>query len=207
VFGGPIAFDPCACEGSLVAAERDLIVPWGDIWSAVNHLADAMGSEGGPLHSPDDCRAAVAVLHWEIKSSDVSPQARALVATLREYARRTFAHVNGAAVPWLDRTFINPPFGDKGPECLLANFADFCAAFARTEVECALLGPVRTHRKWWRRDVMQAADAIVYLDPIKFEGFAQTFPAPLCLAYKGPNSDRVPEAFASLGGTVWGQPW
>jgi hypothetical protein len=197
VFGGPIAFDPVYAEGALTEPETRLIAPWVEIWARVDTLAAASPSMLDAVH-------AIEILHYSKKGSECSPAARALAKMIRDTIRAEFADRSGHSVPWVPRTYINPPFGDKGPECLLANFEDFCATFAHACVECAFLCPVRSHRKWWRRAVLRAADAIVFLDPLKFEGFAQSFPAPLCLAYKGPNTERVAPAFAKLGDTVLG---
>jgi hypothetical protein len=198
VFDGPIAFDPVYAESSLTDPETYLIAPWAEIWTMATQLA----SHDSELR--DDGKDALALLRYEKKGSECSPHARELARMIRTEIRAEFADRSGHSVPWVPRTYVNPPFGDKGPECLLANFEDFCVAFAAARVECAFLCPVRSHRKWWRRDILRAADAIVFLDPLKFEGFAQSFPAPLCLAYKGPNVERVTPAFAKLGDTVLG---
>jgi hypothetical protein len=202
VFGGPIAFDPVYAEGALTDPETHLIAPWAEIWTRVIELIGVRLIEPIDSKKPGDGAQALAILRWEIKGSDATPAARALTKSIQTTIRAEFAGRSGHAVRWCDRTYVNPPFGDKGPECLLATFEDFCAAFAAARVECAFLCPMRSHRKWWRRDVLRAADAIVFLDPLKFEGFAQSFPAPLCLAYKGPNVERVPPAFAKLGDTM-----
>jgi hypothetical protein len=200
VFGGPIAFDPCHADGSLVDPETFRNLHWSEIWARVDELA----SHDGDLR-PDGAQA-VEILRYQRKGSDSTPRARELARVIQAEIRAEFKGRSGHAAPWPDRTFVNPPYGDKGPECLLANFEDFCAAFARATTEVAFLCPVRSHRKWWRRDILRAADAIVFLDPLKFEGFAQTFPAPLCLAYKGPHVDRVGPAFVKLGDTTIAKP-
>lgn len=78
----------------------------------------------------------------------------------------------------------------------------------RSEGESVVLAPVRTHRKWFRA-WLRRLGAAVFLDPLKFEGYAQAFPAPLVLGfYIGPQArialveERVVafvRAFAHLG--------
>lgn len=194
-FGAQIAFDPVYAPDSLTNPESYLIAPWAEIWARVTELLAAHGTI-------DAAAQAAQILRWEKRAGDFAPPVRNLAKTVAAQVMREFAHTSGHVVNWPDRTFVNPPYGDKGPECILAAFADFCAKFAATQTECALLCPVRSHRKWWRRDVLVAADAIAYLDPIRFEGFAQSFPAPLCVAYKGPHAYRMRRAFARLGDTV-----
>lgn len=86
--------------------------------------------------------------------------------------------VDGISVPWLNFTYANPPFkylGDWLKKAMLE---------ASLGLEIIVLCPVRTHRVWFRR-AMKHCTAITYLDPLCFRGFAQAFPAPLCLFYWG----------------------
>jgi hypothetical protein len=145
---------------------------------------------------------------WQYLQGDISqkdiPQpirkACVLRATeIKSEVYRGFSAYSGCVVDWPDRTFVNPPYGNKGPECILGTFSDFCAAFARTKSETVMLCPVRTHRDWWCRDVIGGADLLTFLRPVTFAGWKQSFPAPLCLAYKGPRKHDAARAFAHLG--------
>lgn len=75
---------------------------------------------------------------------------------------------------WPERTYVNPEFDNLQPWIL-----QFCES-----IECVLLVPVRTHRKWWR-DLLRCGADICWLDPLRFVGYEQSFPAPLALCYRG----------------------
>lgn len=199
VFDGPIGFDPVWAPGSHTNPERMVELPWAEIWAYA--LTVAQESSGG-----DDRLVAEAmdVVHARTSGKDSVPAARDLAKRVIAAVRLRYGPHSGHRQPWPDRTYVNPPFGDRGPETILATFRDFCATFAACQSEVALLCPVRCHRKWWRRDVLRAANAVVFLNPLKFDGFAQTFPAPLCLAYKGPAQgvERLAPSFKRLGDTV-----
>lgn len=94
----------------------------------------------------------------------------------------------GLQRPWRDRTFWNPPYRD-----LRAWFAH-----AR-EQQCEWINliPVRTHRRWWRA-LAREVDGILWLDPLKFLGYVQAFPAPLAMMYRGQDT-AVIEALSHLG--------
>lgn len=82
---------------------------------------------------------------------------------------------DGLKMPWKDRTYLNPPYKD------LKDWLEKATREAGNVLHrIVVLCPVRPHRKWFRQAMREATD-IVYLDPLKFEGFAQAFPAPLCL--------------------------
>jgi hypothetical protein len=81
---------------------------------------------------------------------------------------------NGLVIEWPERTYANPPYDDLQP--WLTRY--------RRSWEVVLLVPVRTHRPWFRT-ALQRTSKIVFLDPITFVGFASSFPAPLCLLYRG----------------------
>jgi hypothetical protein len=72
---------------------------------------------------------------------------------------------------WPDRTYCNPPY-DKLKLWL-------AWALAQGDARIAILAPARTSRKWYRL----ALDGrwVVELDPVKFQGYDGTFPAPLHL--------------------------
>lgn len=100
----------------------------------------------------------------------------------------------GLIAPWPDRTFCNPPYNELHAwlEMSLLQSTDHI-----------LLIPVRCHRKWWRKWGRQAE--IIALDPLKFLGHDQTFPAPLCLARRNsPAPGQLAEVCAAL---KLGEPW
>lgn len=188
---GRIGFDPVHVPGALTNPEVLISVDWSEVWDTAESFAEF---EGFDLDS-------VRVLRGEIQAGKVSTLAAKQAQELRSALRRAFRGREGLSVRWLDRTFVNPPYGNLGPECLFGGFEDFVRKFAESDSEIALLGPVRTHRKWYREHI-RSADRIVYLDPIQFEGYSQTFPAPLSIAYKGPRADAIEEAFSGIGCSI-----
>ena len=96
---------------------------------------------------------------------------------------------DGLALPWFERTYVNPPF-----EHLQEWLEKARAEKAREQV---ILAPVRTHRKWFRRAMVRSSD-VIWLDAsFKFVGYEQSFPAPLCILYRGDRD--VAAAFKNLG--------
>ena len=87
---------------------------------------------------------------------------------------------DGLTIPWPQFTFVNPPYKDLKKWLEKALHESGPLSFA----EILLLVPVRTHRKWFR-EAMGYATETVFLDPLKFHGFKQAFPAPMCLMYFG----------------------
>lgn len=96
---------------------------------------------------------------------------------------------DGLRYVWIDRTFVNPPFGT-----LEEWLAPQTAGLARVE----WLVPVRPHRRWWRAWA-RTCDALIFLNPFAFKGHAQTFPAPLCAGYRGHDAAQIVEAYRELG--------
>jgi hypothetical protein len=121
-------------------------------------------------HTPPGILAAVADLWPEGIALDPAGSPEGLVRA----ARIVIPPENGLAIEWPERTYINPPFDDLKPW-----LTKFAASF-----EVLMLAPVRTHRKWFRV-AMDACTDLVFLNPVAFVGFAQVFPAPLCLLYRG----------------------
>lgn len=71
-----------------------------------------------------------------------------------------------------------------------------------SEGESVMLVPNRTQRDWfrtWRDEV----DGLFELNPQKFLGYKQAFPAPLVLGYVGDRIDRFWWAFEGLGDPVY----
>lgn len=98
---------------------------------------------------------------------------------------------DGLICNWFSRTYCNPPY---------KNLKDWLAK-ADTDgadgIEIIVLCPVRTHRKWFRR-TMERCTAICWMDPLKFKGYAQAFPAPLCLLYWGNRKEAFLKASRKL---------
>lgn len=82
---------------------------------------------------------------------------------------------DGLHASWDDRTFINPPYKDL--KTWLAKTLEQAGSLER---RITVLCPVRSHREWWR-SAMERADRVIFLPPIAFVGYSQTFPEPVCL--------------------------
>ena len=89
----------------------------------------------------------------------------------------------GLVDPWPHKTFCNPPYGELRAwlEWAMATYADHI-----------MLVPVRPHRTWWREWAATFPPSdLVYLNPLKFVGYDQAFPAPLCLARANAPTDEI----------------
>lgn len=86
----------------------------------------------------------------------------------------------GLVIQWPDRTYCNPPYGE---------LKLWLAHSLKQTSRHVMLVPVRPHRKWWREWARQAD--VVYLNPIKFLGYDQAFPAPLCLAERNTGDSQL----------------
>lgn len=95
---------------------------------------------------------------------------------------------DGLAVKWVDRTFCNPPYGALEPW------------LRDTDVEDRVIWyvPYRPQRRWFRAWAGSLTDLIA-LNPQRFKGYANQFPAALCLAYRGPWDPWVPMLRALCG--------
>ena len=63
---------------------------------------------------------------------------------------------------------------------------------------------LRNHRPWFRTAWLEA-DCVIALNSLKFRGYDQAFPAPLCLMYWGESPDRLELLMTPLGERVsWG---
>ena len=98
--------------------------------------------------------------------------------------------IDGLAIDWPERTFVNPPY-DCLKEWILK---------ASTHRGVVMLCPVRTHRKWFQQ-ALKASAASVWLDPVTFCGYDATFPAPLMLIYWGWTAEswRFCDEFEDMG--------
>lgn len=158
------------------------------------------GARPQEILTPQPVVDALALLWPEGVALDPCGAPGSLVRAERVYyvpgepdGKRTFyvakdGELDGLQEPWASRTYVNPPFEH------LQAWLDKAAREPREQV---ILAPVRTHRKWFRR-AMDRSDAVVWLDAsFKFAGYKQSFPAPLCILYRGDRDAGA--AFKALG--------
>ena len=102
---------------------------------------------------------------------------------------------NGMRQPWVDCTYVNPPFSEL--KQWLAH-----AAKQDPDKRIAVLMPARLQRPWLR-DYLQGR-TVVALNSVKFEGYKGAFPQALLLVVQGPDQTAVGEAYetAGLGGVL-----
>jgi len=93
---------------------------------------------------------------------------------------------------WMPRTYVNPPF--KHLKFWLLKAQQEAVSFPNIVLLC----PTRHHRKWFRA-ALRSADCTIYLNPLKFHGYKQAFPAPLCLIGWNVTVERFKDAFKDLG--------
>lgn len=99
--------------------------------------------------------------------------------------------VDGLAESWIDASFCNPEF---------AKLKQWLFPPIEPDARVAWLVPVRPHRKWWRewaRTVM-----VIYLNPFAFVGHKQSFPAPMCIGYRGPEIEAIKQLYRKHGETI-----
>lgn len=106
---------------------------------------------------------------------------------------------DGLAVPWKHRTYVNPPYKH------LKEWLAKAVAEAQSGVsEILVLAPVRTHRPWFRIAWLHS-NCVIALNSLKFRGYDQAFPAPLCLMYWGAWAPELEARASHLGERVhWG---
>jgi hypothetical protein len=106
---------------------------------------------------------------------------------------------DGLSVPWVPRKYVNPPYKH------LKEWLAKAVAEAHSGVpEILVLAPVRTHRPWFRIAWLHS-DCVIALNSLKFLGYDQAFPAPLCLMYWGAMADQLELLAYRLGERVhWG---
>jgi hypothetical protein len=98
---------------------------------------------------------------------------------------------DGLQQVWLDRTYVNPPYKN------LKQWMQLASQEARQGYRIAMLCPVRGHRDWWH-EYRDTASVEVQLKPLKFVGYDQAFPAPLCLLLWN-TTEGVEAALAAAG--------
>lgn len=87
---------------------------------------------------------------------------------------------SGLEIPWIDRTYCNPPYKDLRVWLEKAVHETRMYAGLVSPPRVALLGPTRGHRTWWHT-ARDTADVAIELKPLAFIGYPGTFPAPLSL--------------------------
>lgn len=90
---------------------------------------------------------------------------------------------------WPERTYGNPEFDELEP--WIRQFSE--------SWEVVFMLPVRPQRKWWRAGILTPEVSKAWLDPLKFIGHEQCFPAPLVLAYRGDRRHVYERAVARSG--------
>lgn len=100
--------------------------------------------------------------------------------------------LSGLVEPWLDRTYVNPPF---------KFLKDWLEKALSEPGPWVLLGPIRLQRVWFRH-AWRSVDAKVALNPLAFYGEKQGFPQALALLYRGPDREGFVRAFAHLGEAI-----
>lgn len=98
---------------------------------------------------------------------------------------------DGLSVTWPDDTFANPPY---------AKLKDWLEHLREHAGRTCFLGPVRSQRPWWRETAK--VSTVFYLRTIKFVGYDQGFPGPLCLMFNQDSPEEVTAAFPEKLGCV-----
>lgn len=111
------------------------------------------------------------------------------------YLPGTPGEVDGLRAPWVDYTYVNPPFRS------LDLWLDRALAEGTSGKEILMLAPARTNRKWFRA-ATRTCSSICELDPVTFEGFDQAFPAPLWMLYWGQLTNLFEFEFDTVLGGV-----
>lgn len=101
-------------------------------------------------------------------------------------------HINGLKFAWPNYTYSNPPYAELKAWMLKAMRE---AGTGPVHTEIMQLVPVRCHRKWWRQVALRSADAICWLDPVKFVGSKSAAPFPLAMLYWGESVSQFRWAF------------
>lgn len=109
-----------------------------------------------------------------------------------------FPATDALQAPWIAFSYINPPYKD------LKSWL----AYGRTQpAEQIWLVPHRPHRKWWRKWRDHHLTSYCELNPLKFVGYDQAFPAPLLLGYSGSFDGVFMSAAQHLGSVYSFQPY
>lgn len=186
-FGGrPIALDPCSptFSGSCVGAEAVVRDPRFEPGASWRHAA-----EGGFVAVEPRGRAVLGRWVDDGVYDEIAP-----VSLLDRKGPWTFVSSpapSGLDVPWVDRTFANPPFSDL-EEWLAKALAE---ANREAAPRIVVLAPWRSHRAWFL-DALKASPrrpAVTFEPGVRFVGHAAKFPAPIALVAWGCVVPPTPE--------------
>jgi hypothetical protein len=120
-------------------------------------------------------RAIIDLLPWPVELDPCACVGSLVPAKVCYYGQPE--DEGGLILPWMDRTYCNPPYKDLKAWLERAQREHLRL---NGQAQFVMLAPVRTHRAWFR-SAMAAGVKIKWLDPVKFHGYDQAFPAPLCL--------------------------
>lgn len=165
-------FTPTPIIGALVQL-------WGEIAHDPCH-----GPPGIVLTAPGrafarSCGGLTALLDGGLWTHDSLVAAGLAVHVESCVPAHTRTSTQGLIAPWPDATYWNPPYG------ALRQWLEYSET---QPVDWIALVPVRTHRPWWRAWALSRR-SVVYLNPVRFLGYEQSFPAPLALVRNVPASD------------------
>lgn len=145
------------------------------------------------IHTPDSILAVCRAVWPEgIALDPCASHDRVPIASL-EYFGPALGRFDGIVANWADRTYFNPPYAE-----LKAWLDKSTREYAAGVTEQIGLFPVRPNRVWWCQYVSIVPTRIAWLRPLKFEGYAQAFPAPLCLVYTGQHAGQFERAAREL---------
>lgn len=161
------------------------------------HNGELSGKREQLIHTPANYLAAVAELWPEGIALDAcgsdDPACLVVADRVAMYAPHrwdTDICECGLCVEWPERTFLNPEY-----ETLWR----WLAKYNGEGPEVLLLGPVRSHRRWWRYSAFRQTSIICWHDPLTFVGYDSVFPAPLMTFYRRRRIVKFIEAFKVLG--------
>lgn len=160
----------------------------GTVGSALKKMATGDTTENEQrIHTPPSVLRPVYQLWPEGIACEPYSSPDSLVIADEKHAPE-FEIQDSLLVDWPERSFINPAYN-----ALKAAFAH-----GMQFDEQVWLVPVRTHRKWWRA-ARDACNLVVWMDPIKFVGYADQFPAAVALFYRGRRAFDAHDLFSPLG--------
>lgn len=109
---------------------------------------------------------------------------------------------DGLVIRWTGSVWSNSPFAILGA-ALRKAWEEVCSLENATEA--FIHGPFRSHRKYWK--FFWRAQAVCYLDRIRYIGWDDDFPFPTIVVYYGPHAERFMHCMRHLGVVRPLTPW